>query len=230
MAEPIILDDILEKRQDYRIACALPIQVALGGDPTPVVGELRDISTTGLRMRLNRALRPGEEYPVYIASHGERDGMLMSARPVWLKATRDGYGFDIGCEFTDGCRMPDYFSRAWGLAVPRQKRRTVRLSGTFDTQLSGRNKLRIHAVTRDVSMSGAGIVSPVAVPFGTKLTARFDFVPHGVFRATIEVVHCSALPGDLAGYQLGVAFWPLEAREARRLTTVLRKLKQAQKA
>ncbi|HEY3997539.1 MAG TPA: PilZ domain-containing protein [Candidatus Xenobia bacterium] len=217
MSDTNILEHVLEMRQDVRVPCALPVQVAVPAEETPVVGQLVDVSPRGLCMRLNRVLRPGQAYPLYVAPGAGWDGMIVNARPVWVKATPDGYGFDIGCELTDGARLP-----AFSPAPAHQQRRALRVSGAIQTQLRWQGRC-IEAVTRDLSFSGAGIATAWELPVGTVLRAWFKVNANSVVKADVEVVHCEPLLKG--GYLLGVTFRPMEAGQARRLATVIRFLK-----
>lgn len=215
------LEDVLEKRGDHRVRCSLPVAVLAG---TPTQGRLRDISRSGLRMRVDTPLRAGVDYPLSV------DGMTIEARPVWVRAAADGPGFDVGCRFTDGSRMPDVFREAWGIARPRQKRRTIRLAGAFETLLVRRGEATIHAVAQDVSLSGAGIVSPSALAVGTRVAARIRFPVDGIFSTAAEVVHCCELAAAPVGHELGLSFYSLGPAALDRLAGMLRRVKTGAQA
>lgn len=106
---------------------------------------------------------------------------FVNPSPAVVDAIADALYDTVVPELLQGLRQPPLVVRvvrdAWRSAqrqlAPRAARRLVRLPALMRT--SGRDW---RVTTRDLSASGASIVSPAAVPVGTELRLRFD-VPGG---------------------------------------------------
>ena len=66
MSYAVIPNHAVEKRQEFRMRCKSPVQITSRAQRHPMYGELQDVSTGGLRLTLNKRLKLGTEYRMYL--------------------------------------------------------------------------------------------------------------------------------------------------------------------
>ncbi|HEY4003348.1 MAG TPA: PilZ domain-containing protein [Candidatus Xenobia bacterium] len=223
MSDALVLQDVLEKRQDFRIACTFPVQVDLGPHQPRALGTLLDVSVSGLRLRLDRALSTGTDYVAHVTH--EAEGAFLSIRPVWVRRGEQSY--DVGCRFAEGSSMPDIFRGV--LAVPSsQSVRSVRLPGNYLVTLQAcADGNQTSAILLNLGRDRAGVACSWPLPPGRRMRALFDFGVHGTFNAPAQVSDSTAQPNGVGGYLVTLTMLPCGPRVARRRDLVLEKVQQA---
>ncbi|MHB2021546.1 MAG: PilZ domain-containing protein, partial [Candidatus Xenobia bacterium] len=131
---------------------------------------------------------------------------------------------EIGCRFKNAEGLQNFLRRAWAMDLSHtdQKRRTIRMEASFEVSLLDHADISARAFTRDLSFTGALLVTRTAIRPESVLVARFDFGRRGVLRTPVAVAHCRALHDDAEGsFEVGVSFLALYGAQADILSAVL---------
>ncbi|HEY4003269.1 MAG TPA: PilZ domain-containing protein, partial [Candidatus Xenobia bacterium] len=96
---------------------------------------------------------------------------------------------------------------------------------TYLAELMLEDRSRVQVVTREVSVTGAQVLTPVALDINGTVDVHLGFPPHGDFQARARVMYCRPLTRRLGGYELGLAFTLLDDPQKQTLGTILARLR-----
>ena len=192
-------------RRTPRAHAGLPVRWDVGG--ISGIGVLEDLSERGASLLIPRPVRAGDTVSFRVLWSR---GMSLSARGAVRRARSTGAGTHVGLEWAEpsGARALklsrlaiDLTARRFLLDFNRPPDRLGQLSLTRGhrrkaprTQVALPLRLGIEedspwAVTEDVSTHGALVLSPKAIPVGTRLeVSRWDDEP-----VAVQVVRCEAV-------------------------------------
>ena len=221
-----------QKRDAARFRASFAVSRPGGGDAKVLVGTTADLSEGGCRLLWPEPLPDDAVQPVDLHlpagvlrvgiavvtrqarttdgwyPHGVR---FVGASPWDSDAINDAVFDAVVPELLHGLRQPPLIVRvardAWRAAhrrlAPRAARRAVRLPASLRT---GTKSWRV--TTRDLSASGVSLVSPIAVPAGTRVTVSLD-LHSGTREQVAEVIRVRAIqPAGRSGqaWDLGLRF------------------------
>jgi cellulose synthase (UDP-forming) len=220
-----------QKRDTSRFRASFVVTSA-DDDATAIAGTTADLSEGGCRVLWPEPLpdRDGQTLWLHLPAGVVRVGIEIVTRPA---RTADGW-YPHGVRFVDidaatsdaidealfdvvvpelltGLRQQaavvrvvgDLWRAAHGRLAPRAARRAIRVPATLHA--AGRS---LRVTTRDLSGGGVSVVSPVAIPTGTRVTVGLD-LPSGRREQQAQVVQIRAIqPAGRSGqaWSLGLRF------------------------
>lgn len=221
--------DASEKRRCYRVSCSLPVVVQI----TPrdaLSGRLTNLSTTGLKLRFPRPLKPGVDYTMRVrgklsasADTPQRE-LAVQGRCIWCRRSVQGEGYDVGCLFTGfiGVHMSqvlDFFREELQIDIEDsdQKRGTTRVAKRFHVTFTGEDGKVANGFVRNLSLTGIQIASRAPVETGSNLNITVDFGDRNEkMHTTVQVVRCRKMT-DEDWHEVGGTFKNLNERDQQRL-------------
>lgn len=196
-------DPLQSRRQDPRLPCAFSVLCHAGDDE--IDGRLLDISPSGVRLTLVRPVKRGQE--VWLAALPES---RVRCQVAWRR------GDTAGLKFTDD---DEKVATLWAqFALRRLERRDRRVTAGVPVELHDlKGNMRGRGNLRDLSLGGAFVALPEALPVGETLRLRLPDARDASLYLLARVV----------GHREGgcsLQFFPSDKSDAARLRRLLNTL------
>lgn len=221
----------VEKRRIHRVRCNLPVVVVVS-DKEAVSGRLVNLSTTGMKLQLDRRLKTRNIYRVYIRSRhqmGEAPREIsVRATAMWCRKSPTVTGYEIGFLFfsfadVKADEVLQFFREQLEVPVSAvsQKRRFTRIRRPFHVDMIEPELFPLTRGLRDVSLEGLQWQSSVPFDSGMPVKLRIDMEDGPPIEAEAVVVRCIPSRREDGLWEMAVRFSPLPDRDHRRLASVV---------
>ncbi|MHB2020643.1 MAG: PilZ domain-containing protein [Candidatus Xenobia bacterium] len=172
------------QRAAARVPCVLTLNV-MG-----VAGRTVNVSASGMRLWLPRALVTGFNYPLEMQNAAGQK-LAVEVRVVWSLPSADGSGYDAGCEFADFGELTldqiiAFFQQVPELGTTQPQPLDSALAGTPLIYTAPDGRVR-KALATGFSTIGIEITSRVGEDAGSDVDVFVQF-SHKPFRAPMRIV------------------------------------------